>query len=356
LLADHIEVSKILSTVTKIFQEQGFHDISRVLRVAKHSSEMVHFDNWNGGTECYAIYLDIDSSYYVHIENKLKEIEESIKVKIESFLRGIEGEVISEVVIRPAAKQYIDWSTCNDSISKSQLISNIENMKAIMNSVATGGPKINTINDEYIKLYSSVDETLDKLNIINTNPFSNLWDWYKKWSSGEFPSYKSRRLFIEEMYFELLKLIHSSTENKNIVGQPYEITGWLRVDRSVSEIRRLMLEAKNEEQFQAIGLISRETIISLAQEIYSFEKHGSIDGISPSNTDAKRMLEAFIAVELKGSSDQAYRKYAKSALTLANDLTHRRTASIHEASICVIAVISLVNIIKVITNKSNIKF
>lgn len=140
------------------------------------------------------------------------------------------------------------------------------------------------------------------------------------------------------------------------VDQPFELTGWMRVDRGVAEIRKRINEASTEEQYQAVGLISRETIISLAQAVYDPEDHQSLDGVAPSGTDAKRMLEAFISYELRGSSDEAYRKYAKAALTLANDLTHRRSASIHEASICVIAVISLVNIIKVITNKSNIRF
>lgn len=117
-----------------------------------------------------------------------------------------------------------------------------------------------------------------------------------------------------------------------------------------------MSEAETEEQFQAVGLLSRETIISLAQEVYDSNVHITNDGVTPSKTDAKRMLDAFLSHELVGSSNEAYRKYAKAALVLANDLTHRRSASIHEASMCIVAVISLVNIVKVITNKSNIRF
>jgi hypothetical protein len=356
VLANQTDLRKIISTVTKIFQEQGNHDISRILNAASFSSEMVHYDNWNGGTKCYVIFLELDFSYYSFYEKRLKEIEELIKGKIEQFLRGIDGEVIWDVVIKPVAKNYIDWTIVNHLISRRNLIEYIKTLSSIMSSVATGGANIDKVNEDYIKQYKRVNEVLEILKIENPNPYHNLWEWYSRWKSDDLQTYKSRRIFIIEMYRELLETLEDSSEDNGIVNQPYELTGWIRVDRSVSEIRKLMIEAKNEEQFQAIGLISRETIISLGQEVYDREIHGSVDGVIPSNTDAKRMLEAFVAFELTGSSNEAYRKYVKAALSLANDLTHRRTASIHEASICVIAVISLVNIIKVITNRSNINF
>ena len=44
-----------------------------------------------------------------------------------------------------------------------------------------------------------------------------------------------------------------------------EPTGWTRVDRNVTEVRKRLETATMEEQFQAVGLLCRETLISLAQ-------------------------------------------------------------------------------------------
>jgi len=80
------------------------------------------------------------------------------------------------------------------------------------------------------------------------------------------------------------------------------------------------------------------------------------DNVEVSKTDANRMLEAYISFELQGGSNKELRNYFKSTLALANKLTHDRAATDRDAYICLISIISLVNIIKVISKNSNIKF
>lgn len=355
MLESKNELNRLFSTAIKLFQEQGANDISKVLKAAVISSEIGHYDNWNGGTEYYSIYIDVDATLFSFYEEQLSIIEEKIKEKLESLMRGVESEKIGAIIIRPVVKQYIDWASVSDRTTKVDFLEKLNRIKSILISVATGGPKIQSVNEEYKKFYNELDSIFKRLQLNNPNSYRDLWEWYGYWSAGELPSYQSRRKYISDLYVEVIEQIEKSSDTIPI-DQPFEFTGWERVDRVVSEIRKRMSEAKTEEQFQAVGLLSRETIISLAQEVYDSEIHISTDGVNPSKTDAKRMLDAFLSHELEGSSNAAYRRYAKSALDLANDLTHRRSASIHEASICIVAVISLVNIVKVITNKSNIRF
>jgi hypothetical protein len=75
----------------------------------------------------------------------------------------------------------------------------------------------------------------------------------------------------------------------------------------------------NEEQFQAIGILGRETLITIAQQVFDATKHPTLDGVESSTTDAKRMLEAFLQYELVESSEKA-RKFAKCAVDLAINL------------------------------------
>lgn len=110
-------------------------------------------------------------------------------------------------------------------------------------------------------------------------------------------------------------------------------------------------QAQTEEQFQAVGLLCRETLISVAQVVYDASRHPSADGTMPSDTDAKRMLDAYVAVELAGGPNEGVRKHAKAALALANDIQRHRTAEYRQAALCAEATISLVNIIAIISGR-----
>lgn len=127
----------------------------------------------------------------------------------------------------------------------------------------------------------------------------------------------------------------------------YQPTGWERVDRALEEMKSRLDAADNEEKFQAIGMIGRETIITVAQQVFDSEKHPTLDGVEASTTDAKRMIEAYLQIELAENSEKA-RKLAKSMVDLGNQLTHDRSATKRDASICFISVTALASLIKAI--------
>src|SRR5690625_6606815 len=75
-----------------------------------------------------------------------------------------------------------------------------------------------------------------------------------------------------------------------------EPTGWNRVDRSMGEIKLRLAQAGSEEQYQGIGLLARETLISLAQAVYVQEIHGSADGTVPSDRKSTRLNSSHVAI------------------------------------------------------------
>jgi hypothetical protein len=123
-----------------------------------------------------------------------------------------------------------------------------------------------------------------------------------------------------------------------------EPTGWQKVDRQVQEVRLRLDTAETEEQFQAVGLLCREALISVAHEVFDPVRHKPTDGVIPSETDAKRMLEAFLEVELGGTSNEEARAHARAALRLALALQHKRTADFRTTALCAEATFSVVNI------------
>ena len=136
------------------------------------------------------------------------------------------------------------------------------------------------------------------------------------------------------------------------VGVFEESTGWTRVDRQAQEVRNRLHEATTEEQFQTVGLLCREVIISACQEVYDANRHADANGnMAPSSTDAKRMLDAILEMDLAGPANQEARKHAKAAVGLALALQHKRTADFRMAALCAEAATSVVNILAILAGR-----
>jgi hypothetical protein len=226
-----------------------------------------------------------------------------------------------------------------------ELLQALDYLRSTMIAVATGGPKIGTVNAQFQQTYSVVNLELEHRGIENPIPYSDLWAWYGRWSSGDMPTWNSRCVFISELFAPLINRIRTGRVEE------FVSTGWTRVHRTVGELRDRLAPASKEEQFQAVGLLCREALISVAQAVFVPEKYPTLDGVAASPTDAKRMLEAYIAVELGGGSNDEARKHARSALDLAVKLQHTRTAAFRDAALCVEATTSVINIIAIVSGR-----
>ncbi|HVY19511.1 MAG TPA: hypothetical protein VHA70_05470 [Bauldia sp.] len=229
-----------------------------------------------------------------------------------------------------------------------ELLKALDRLKGTMTAVATGGPRIDDVNREFGLIFDAVAIELASRGINNAIPFRDLWQWYGKWSA-DLQGYASRRVFVANIFDILTAQVLG---NRNSV---YEPTGWNRVDRAIADARGRLSSAKTEEQFQTVGLLCRELLISIAQAVFDAAHHPTLDGVTASSTDAKRMLEAYIAVELAGSSNETMRKFAKAALELASQLVHRRTATYRDAALCVEASTAVTNAVAIMAGIRNPK-
>ena len=289
--------------------------------------------------------IDSDSELSVEVVRELVEAGHLKAIDATSF----DHPAFVSPRITLAGREYLLELELAEGASESELLGDLDRMRDIMVAVSTGGPRIDDVNSEYRDLYQSVNERLLELGVPTPLEFPDLWDWYGRWSGGDLPSYQSRRQFLSEHFGRVRSLVADQAAGR--APRDRVPTGWLKVDRALGEIRRRLAQAETEEQYQAVGLLCRETLISLAQAVYNPEKHHTSDGVVPSTTDAKRMLEAFIAAELSGRSNEALRKHARAAIDLANDLQHRRTAGFRSAALCVEATGSAVNVVAIISGR-----
>lgn len=232
----------------------------------------------------------------------------------------------------------------------SKLAALIEAQKDLMISVSTGGPRIQTRNEEYRERRWLIAEKLAYLGKRDPNPFEDLWAWYGRWSSGDLPTYKSRREYIRVLYQSLLANL-AGAESDDPSEPSREATGWEKVDRAIDTIVNRLAAARDEEEYQTIGLLCRECLISLAQAVYDPELHKSTNCVQPSETDAYRMLEAYFSSEFSGSENEVLRGHAKAALKLANELQHKRTAVYKLAALSSEATRTVVNIVAITSGR-----
>lgn len=216
--------------------------------------------------------------------------------------------------------------------------------RAMMISVATGGGvRIQDVNDYYIAREIKLRDTLPP-DAKYANPHDDLWAWYHYWSA-HFARWAERRQYINQMF---APAIASLSKRSTLPSPQREPTGWERVDRTLSKGRSQFELASAEEDYQAIGLLCREVIISLAQAVFDPAIHETIDGVAASKTDANRMLEAYIAHAFPGESYKEVRAHHRASLALALNLQHRRTATRQLAALCLEATASTVAVVSII--------
>lgn len=339
---------RITATLANLFKREGLAAEFQVLSQGSAIIEATGYDNWDGGTTIYGIFCTVPLELYSNIDLEIQAIEQSIKNKAETLFRSYPQSWVGEVIISPELSEEIQGKAYK--ITHEELIKLLETQKSKMVSVSTGGDRIQNVNDEYQSRFREISEGLKERGLENPNPFNDLWGWYGKWSDGSLSTYQSRRNFLGEMFNGLLETIKGmrSASVNPVFEEP---TGWHRVDRSMGEIRLQLARASTAEQFQGIGLLARETLMSLAQAVYDKDLHPTLDGVEASRKDTKRMLEAYIAVELKGKPDEDIRRHARASLDLANKLTHSRTADFRLAALCAEATNAVVNILSIISGR-----
>lgn len=114
--------------------------------------------------------------------------------------------------------------------------------------------------------------------------------------------------------------------------------------RKLKSVAALIDTAKEIEDFQAIGVQCRETLIELGNYIYKPMMAKADE--QPQASNFKRKAELFIQFYLKGSDNSDYRsiikKLTEATWDYANKITHSRSATHYEASTCITLCISLV--------------
>ncbi len=295
----------------------------------------------------------VDDNWYATLSTEVATV--NAPSPIDEALRGLPpedrkrlGEAISNGFKQPRTFEDISVEPMFEDVSgMAALLGELIIHRGMMISVATGGARIQEVNDYYIAREVRLKESLPP-DIEYENPFSDLWAWYHYWSE-HFGSYAPRRQHIRTMFAPAIQTV---AKRSTIPIPKREATGWDRVDRALDKARSQFITASVEEDFQAIGLLCREVIISLAQAVFDPTIHETVDGVVASKTDANRMLEAYVGHVFPGDSYKEVRAHHRASLALALNLQHRRTATRQLAALCVEATASTVAVVSILAREA----
>lgn len=348
---DTTDFSQMIELASSLLEERGKGYICRLLKGANIRIINNEDNSWFGGGITYTIQVNVSvKSYSAYTAEQITEIENLISISLNEVTK-VDDSVSFTTKITPSLDANSNkQEDINESSVNNELRQNIDTLKSIMVSVATGGERIQNVDDRYKKLHISIKSECDKLGIPYNNKYESLWDWYGKWRS-DFPSYQERRMFLTELFATTFTYLDGNADKGAEVL--VQLDDWGRIKRTVNKIRFDSNSAQNEEDFQAVGLLCRDVIISLAQAVYNPFIHGDKDeeGTLIGPSDAVRMIGNYFIIQLKGKSNKELRDYAKATNAIANQLTHKRTATRKDMQLTMSSTIALINFIGILEDK-----
>ena len=210
----------------------------------------------------------------------------------------------------------------------------------MMTAVATGGPRIQEVDRQYQERRRKIRALLRQLGLEDPNPHVDLWAWYGKWSR-DFGTYAERRSYIRDLFHPLLERLDRLEED--FIGGDLPGSDNLRAWRQygqVAQLRVRLATAASPEDAQAVGLVCRDVMISLAEVAHDPAVHSEV------GTSAVDRLNAVVDYYTSGAENEKLRRLLKSTIDYANVVQHRRGVSPAEAGLVAEATVAAVNLIK----------
>lgn len=266
------KAKELVETLSELFRLSGDQRISELLLHATPYISLIEHDNWDGGTDTYALHLQLSSSVYANISEELKEIEKKISEKLEPIMRQFSNIYMAAVIITPLLETAEAVSDEDYIIDNDKLAQELESQKILMVSVSTGGKRIQDVNEEYIKRQKIIDSGLNERLIKNPNTYADLWAWYGKWSCGYLPTYQSRREFIGELFNPLIKQLNEISTAHDVISFK-EPTRLVHVGSNIGEMSKRPEETtKKENTSEVAGKYVKEILERERNNLSSADK------------------------------------------------------------------------------------
>lgn len=99
----------LVATLARLYAAEGKAREVAVLAHAKIKIEQTDYDNWNGGTHIFSLYLQIPPNIYSQLGNDREEVEKSLLERAQLIVRPFTNDWLKEILILPQIVDVGDW-------------------------------------------------------------------------------------------------------------------------------------------------------------------------------------------------------------------------------------------------------
>ena len=174
--------------------------------------------------------------------------------------------------------------------------------------------------------------------------------WIRKGASGS-GGWQARRDLLGDLFdgaYALLMAAQDRALDSTLAEavSPHERLGWPEVDTEVGELRRHFRTASTPADYRAVGNDCVHLTEALSRQVYDHTRHRPAGEDEPPVAKTKLRLERYVVERLPGSDNAEMRKFARSAIELAQAIKHGGAPTRTEAGIAADAVIVLANMLR----------
>ncbi|MHB8448865.1 MAG: hypothetical protein ACYDAQ_00095 [Mycobacteriales bacterium] len=151
--------------------------------------------------------------------------------------------------------------------------------------------------------------------------------WIRKDAKG---SWQARRDLLSDLFDQAYASMMAAQDRtlESTLAQavsPQDKLGWPEVDTEVGELRRHFRTATTPQDYRAVGNDCVHLLEALSRKVYDHQLHGQKDEPEPPIANTKMRLERYVEARLPGPGNAEMRKFARSAIELAQAIKHRGT-------------------------------
>lgn len=106
-----------LATAAELLTAEGMTEAADALRMAKPKVEETGYDNWNGGTSIWTIYLGMEPASYAKLGANREALEEQIINRLKQILEQFTDDWFG-VKIVPEVKPRPEWRHIEGDLSR----------------------------------------------------------------------------------------------------------------------------------------------------------------------------------------------------------------------------------------------
>lgn len=244
-------------------------------------------------------------------------------------------------VLRRARWEEVRQGTAgvDDRVVAEQLLDIMEGLLARSGAIFKQG-------DEYGRMYRILAAVLRRLGIPNPNRFRKLALFEEDYRRSR-ALHGSRSEAAADLYEPVRRMLDELEWNALIDPIDGE-TGWPSIDTHVRKLRARFRDARDAQDYKAVGLLCTTTLQLLGQTVFKEDCHLPVGEQEPGLDDAKRRIGFYVDAVAPGHGDacREIRKLSAAAARLAEVVKHAPVPSEIEAGIAADATIQVVYLVR----------